>query len=154
MLRCPIDVLHEEFNRSGRVRNLFVSYSETLLAQVQQSVACNAVHSTEERMCRWLLMMHDRAEGEPLTYTHEFLANPWRAVVAGGRPDCLSTRHDTGAKSGGARGGGLRMLRPREEAVRRFPLASFLRSAQVDTTMTSPQGLDCLWPLLSPDYLQ
>jgi CRP-like cAMP-binding protein len=75
MLRCPIDVLHEEFNRSGRVRNLFVSYCETLLAQVQQSVACNAVHTTEERMCRWLLMMHDRAEGEPLTYTHEFLAN-------------------------------------------------------------------------------
>ena len=26
-------------------------------------------------MCRWLLMMHDRAEGEPLTYTHEFLAH-------------------------------------------------------------------------------
>ena len=26
-------------------------------------------------MCRWLLMMHDRAEGETLTYTHEFLAN-------------------------------------------------------------------------------
>jgi hypothetical protein len=25
-------------------------------------------------MCRWLLMMHDRAEGEPLTYTHEFLS--------------------------------------------------------------------------------
>jgi CRP-like cAMP-binding protein len=75
MLRCPIEVLQKEFNRSGQVRNLFVSYSETLLSQVQQSVACNAVHSTEERMCRWLLMMHDRADGEPLTYTHEFLAN-------------------------------------------------------------------------------
>jgi CRP-like cAMP-binding protein len=75
MVRCPIEVLKDEFNRSSQVRNLFVSYSETLLSQVQQSVACNAVHTTEERMCRWLLMMHDRAEGEPLTYTHEFLAN-------------------------------------------------------------------------------
>jgi CRP-like cAMP-binding protein len=75
MVRCPIEVLKEEFNRSSQVRNLFVSYSETLLSQVQQSVACNAVHTTEERMCRWLLMMHDRAEGGPLTYTHEFLAN-------------------------------------------------------------------------------
>ena len=56
-------------------RDLFVSYSETLLSQVQQTVACNAMHTTEERMCRWLLMMHDRAEGESLTYTHEFLAN-------------------------------------------------------------------------------
>jgi arginine decarboxylase-like protein len=60
---------------SEHVRNLFVSYSETLLSQVQQTVACNTVHTTEERMCRWLLMMHDRAEGELLTYTHEFLAN-------------------------------------------------------------------------------
>lgn len=57
------------------MRNLFISYSETLLSQVQQTVACNAMHTTEERMCRWLLMMHDRAEGEFLTYTHEFLAS-------------------------------------------------------------------------------
>jgi hypothetical protein len=57
------------------VRDLFVSFSETLLSQVQQTVACNALHSTEERMCRWLLMMHDRADGEFMTYTHEFLAH-------------------------------------------------------------------------------
>jgi CRP-like cAMP-binding protein len=75
MVRCPIELLQTEFKNSEHVRNLFVSYSETLLSQVQQSVACNTVHTTEERMCRWLLMMHDRAEGELLTYTHEFLGN-------------------------------------------------------------------------------
>ena len=74
-VRCPIELLQYEFKNSEHVRNLFVSYSETLLSQVQQTVACNAMHSTEERMCRWLLMMHDRAEGEALTYTHEFLAH-------------------------------------------------------------------------------
>src|ERR1700728_793262 len=74
-VRCPIELLHHEFRNSEHVRDLFVSYSETLLSQVQQTVACNAMHSTEERMCRWLLMMHDRAEGESLTYTHEFLSN-------------------------------------------------------------------------------
>jgi hypothetical protein len=68
-------LLQTEFRTSEHVRNLFVSYSETLLSQVQQTVACNSMHTTEERMCRWLLMMHDRAEGAPLTYTHEFLAN-------------------------------------------------------------------------------
>jgi CRP-like cAMP-binding protein len=72
---CPIDFLQSEFMHSEHVRNLFVSYSETLLSQVQQTVACNALHSTEERMCRWLLMMHDRAEGEALPYTHEFLSH-------------------------------------------------------------------------------
>jgi CRP-like cAMP-binding protein len=75
MVRCPIDFLQSEFMYSEHVRNLFVSYSETLLSQVQQTVACNALHSTEERMCRWLLMMHDRAQGEALPYTHEFLSH-------------------------------------------------------------------------------
>jgi CRP-like cAMP-binding protein len=75
MVRCPITILQLEFKCSEHARNLFVSYSETLLSQVQQSVACNALHSTEERMCRWLLMMHDRAEGEALPYTHEFLSH-------------------------------------------------------------------------------
>ena len=74
MVRCPIELLQSEFKNSEHVRNLFVSYSETQLSQVQQTVACNAMHTTEERMCRWLLMMHDRAEGETLAYTHEFLA--------------------------------------------------------------------------------
>src|SRR5450631_86577 len=73
-VRCPIEILQQEFKNSEHVRDLFVSYSETLLSQVMQSVACNALHTVEERMCRWLLMMHDRAEGELLTYTHEFLA--------------------------------------------------------------------------------
>jgi CRP-like cAMP-binding protein len=75
MVRCPIELLRSEFERSEHVRDLFVSYSETLLAQVQQTVACNALHTTEQRVCRWLLMMHDRAEGEALPYTHEFLSH-------------------------------------------------------------------------------
>jgi CRP-like cAMP-binding protein len=75
VVRCPIELLQSEFKRSEHVRDLFVSYSETLLSQVQQTVACNAMHTTEERICRWLLMMHDRAEGEALPYTHEFLSH-------------------------------------------------------------------------------
>jgi CRP-like cAMP-binding protein len=74
-VRCPIELLQNEFETSKHVRNLFVSYSETLLSQVQQTVACNSMHTTEERMCRWLLMMHDRAEGAALPYTHEFLSH-------------------------------------------------------------------------------
>jgi len=33
------------------------------------------MHTIEQRLCRWLLMMHDRAETEELSYTHEFLAH-------------------------------------------------------------------------------
>src|SRR5476649_1464143 len=79
MSRCQIELLQTEFKNSEHVRDLFVSYSETQLSQVQQTVACNAMHTTEERVCRWLLMMHDRAEGEALPYTHDFLAHMLRA---------------------------------------------------------------------------
>jgi len=74
MVRCRIDVLQDEFSRSDHLRALFIGYSETLLSQIQQTVACNAMHTVEERVCRWLLMMHDRAGGEELAYTHQFLA--------------------------------------------------------------------------------
>jgi hypothetical protein len=74
MVRVKIEVLCQEFDRSAHIRNLFASYSASLLAQIQQSVACNALHKTRERICRWLLMMHDRADGEDLEYTHEFMA--------------------------------------------------------------------------------
>jgi hypothetical protein len=74
LIRVPIKVLQVEFEQSAQIRNLFVSYSETQLAQIQQTVACNSMHTTQERICRWLLMMHDRADGEELVYTHEFLA--------------------------------------------------------------------------------
>jgi CRP-like cAMP-binding protein len=74
LVRVPIEVVRGEFERSEHVRNLLVSYSETLLSQVQQTVACNARHTIEQKLCRWLLMMHDRAGRENLSYTHEFLA--------------------------------------------------------------------------------
>ncbi len=74
MLRCDIEPIQAEFHRSAHMQDLFVSYSETLLSQVMQTVACNSLHSVEQRLCRWLLMMHERADGEKLTYTHEFLA--------------------------------------------------------------------------------
>lgn len=74
MLRCDVSLLREIFHSDPDIRALFVSYSETILAQIAQTAGCNALHSIEQRMCRWLLMMHDRAKGDDLTYTHEFLA--------------------------------------------------------------------------------
>ncbi|TJZ79795.1 Crp/Fnr family transcriptional regulator [Paracoccus hibiscisoli] len=74
MQRCEISPLRELFHADPEIQDLFVSYSDTVLSQVAQTVGCNALHTIEQRMCRWLLMMHDRAKGNELTYTHEFLA--------------------------------------------------------------------------------
>jgi CRP-like cAMP-binding protein len=65
----------------------FVRYNDLLLAQVQQSVACNALHALEARLCRWLLQTHDCMEGEVIPLTQEFLGQMLgvrRTTVMGG----------------------------------------------------------------------
>jgi CRP-like cAMP-binding protein len=47
---------------------------QALLAQTAQTAACNRVHELEERLARWLLMCHERVQGDRLPITHEFLA--------------------------------------------------------------------------------
>jgi len=70
-----IELPQSEFKRSEQVRDLLSAIPETLLSQVQQTVACNAMHSTEENVPPAPMMVHDRAEGEVLTYTHEFVTH-------------------------------------------------------------------------------
>jgi CRP-like cAMP-binding protein len=55
------------------IRHMFLRYTEALLAQTFQTVACNAVHAVEARCCRWILATLDRAERDDLPLTHEFL---------------------------------------------------------------------------------
>ena len=55
-------------------RQLLVRHEQVLLAQAQQSAACNAAHSVEERLSRWLLRARDLWDGETLPMTQELLA--------------------------------------------------------------------------------
>lgn len=55
-------------------RSLLMRHEQVLFAQSQQSAACNASHSVEARMCRWLLFMRDLAGNDDLMLTQEFLA--------------------------------------------------------------------------------
>ena len=59
----------------GALHNLLQRYTQTLIDQISQSVACNRHHSVEERCCRWLLMCHDRAKSDQFPITHEFLSH-------------------------------------------------------------------------------
>ena len=72
-LRVPMAMLEEAKGRSGHIRNLFCRFSDYLLSQVMQSVACNAFHSIEARAARWLLTAQDRA-GDRIELTQEALA--------------------------------------------------------------------------------
>jgi hypothetical protein len=46
----------------------------SLFAQAQQSAACNAAHSAQARICRWVLELHDRSDTEVVPLTQSFLA--------------------------------------------------------------------------------
>lgn len=64
---------HAAANQSAPIRDLIVRYNDLLLAQIQQSVACNALHALEARLCRWLLQTHDCLDGDTIPLTQEFL---------------------------------------------------------------------------------
>jgi CRP-like cAMP-binding protein len=66
-------LFHVAANESQAIRDLVVRYNDLLLAQVQQSVACNALHALESRLCRWLLQTHDCVDGDAIPLTQEFL---------------------------------------------------------------------------------
>lgn len=58
----------------GALHGMLLRYAQAFLVQVAQTAACNATHLVEERCARWLLMTHDRVEGDSFPLTHEFLA--------------------------------------------------------------------------------
>ena len=74
VLRMETAQLEEAKKKSHSLRDLFNRYADVLLAQTLQSVACNALHTIEERCSRWLLATQDRVPTRDLPLTQEFLA--------------------------------------------------------------------------------
>jgi hypothetical protein len=70
----PIEIFRAEMNRRGAFHDLMARYGQAFLSMVMQSVACNGLHSAEQRCSRWLLMTHDRVGSDEFPLTHEFLA--------------------------------------------------------------------------------
>jgi CRP-like cAMP-binding protein len=61
-------------DRNTALRTTLIRHEQALLVQAQQSAACNAAHSVEARLSRWLLRLRDLCDGETLPLTQEFLA--------------------------------------------------------------------------------
>ena len=61
-------------DKSRTLRNLVLLSSELAMAQMQQIAACNALHSAEARLCRWILQVRDRIDGDVIALTQDFLA--------------------------------------------------------------------------------
>jgi CRP-like cAMP-binding protein len=73
-LRIPVAAFLRAMKSGGTLDRLVRRYAAFSLRYGSQTIACNLLHSTEQRMCRWLLLCLDRVEMEAFTLTHEFLA--------------------------------------------------------------------------------
>jgi CRP-like cAMP-binding protein len=73
-LRLESAVLRRERRRGGPFNDLLLRYTHAVVTMVSHSAACNRAHSVEERLSRWLLMTHDRIEGDEMALTQQFLA--------------------------------------------------------------------------------
>ena len=72
--RMKADVFRREMERRGAFYELMTHYAQALVGFIMQSTACNAVHSVEQRLARWLLMARDRMGSDEFPLTQEFVA--------------------------------------------------------------------------------
>ena len=87
--RMSADAFRREMGRRGAFYQLVSRYAQAFVGVIMQSTACNAVHSIEQRLARWLLLAHDRIGTDEFPLTQEFVAimlgaaRPTVTVVAG-----------------------------------------------------------------------
>ncbi|MEO7144135.1 MAG: Crp/Fnr family transcriptional regulator [Bryobacteraceae bacterium] len=78
-------IVREEFARGCAFQRVLLAYTQALIIQISQTAACNRLHSVEKRLCRWLLMCHDRVPSGEILMTHEFISN-----MLGGRRESVT----------------------------------------------------------------
>ena len=79
----PVATFNDVLGRDAEVRALFFRYTNAFLMQVAQTALCNRLHLLEQRLARWLLMMHDRAQSDEMRMTQEFLSHMLGTRLAG-----------------------------------------------------------------------
>lgn len=73
-LRIQADVFQSQVPPGSIFHNILLRYVQVLINQLMQTVACNRLHTLEERCSRWLLMTQDRANADEFPMTQEFLS--------------------------------------------------------------------------------
>lgn len=70
-LRIRADDLRQAMDEMPALRQLLLGYVQAALVQSAQLVVCNARHPLGERIARWLLVAHDRLDGNEICITHQ-----------------------------------------------------------------------------------
>ena len=73
-LRVPITTLIEAAPRDGVLFDRLMRYAQARLTALSRSVACNRLHSAQQRYARWVLTTQDRVGTDEFPITQDFLA--------------------------------------------------------------------------------
>jgi CRP-like cAMP-binding protein len=73
-MRMKTNDLRKELRFGSPLQRLLLRYTQALLAIISQSVACSQHHTVGQRLARWLLTMHDRAESNTFEMPHKSIA--------------------------------------------------------------------------------
>jgi CRP-like cAMP-binding protein len=73
-LKIPLSELLKMFRSEEEIRDRILEFVQQQALAVGQIAGCNRLHGAEERLARWLLMVHDRVGADVLDLTQEFLA--------------------------------------------------------------------------------
>jgi CRP-like cAMP-binding protein len=73
-LRLDADALRRAMQASPPLRLHLLKFVDAFMVQTAHTALANGHASLEARLSRWLLMAHDRGDGEEVFFTHEFLA--------------------------------------------------------------------------------
>ena len=69
------EALRKIVKEDQHLRELLAKYEQFVLAQAQQSAACNVKHPVHNRLARWLLRARDLMRDDYLPLTQEFLSD-------------------------------------------------------------------------------
>jgi CRP-like cAMP-binding protein len=81
-LRMTAPQFQSALDQSPTLRKLFLRFVHTFIVQVSQTAYANAAYDIEARLARWILMTHDRVDGDELVLTHDFIST----MLGTGRP--------------------------------------------------------------------
>ena len=84
-IKIPGRTIQAEFARGGLLQHILLRYTQALITQISQTAVCNRLHSVEQRLCRWLLLCHDRVNAPEILMTQEYIAN-----MLGGRRESVT----------------------------------------------------------------
>lgn len=72
--RIPLPALSRAAAESATLSSAVARHAQATLLQAAQTVACNALHTAEQRLCRWLLLTRERLGDDVLPLTQEHLS--------------------------------------------------------------------------------